>query len=150
MSGPRNSFYIVAVEIVIHNRSDLVSELPRAPCGSCLIPIIWCDYYRGSSVSAVRVFQYLDASVRSIVITAYVNSQRVIICADWAVGNYRQILMFYFKDAWRAQGCDPSEIRPRVACQAQVSEYSAVRTEYPAFIQSAAPAEEDRRTGEGR
>lgn len=58
------------------------------------------------------------------------------------------MLIFYFKDAQRAQGCDPSEVCSCMACQAQISEYSAVCIEYPAFIQSSATAEEDGREGE--
>jgi len=57
--------------------------------------------------------------------------------------------MLSSKDARGTQGCDPPEIRPRVAGQAQVPERSAVCAEHPAVVPSSAAAEEDRRAGEG-
>lgn len=125
------------------------SFLPRSLSGLCWMQTIYCDDYTGSNVSAAWIFQYFDVSLGCIVLTSVC---RLTDCCDWRglSCNYREMLILCFKDAWGAEGCDPPEIRPCVACQAQVPEHSALRVEHSALIQSSATAEKDRRTGEGK
>lgn len=118
-------------------------------CLVCTVCRPFTVIYCGSNGSAVWIFQDFDISVRCIVLTSVCRlADCYVIDVDWA--NYRQMLILCSKDAWGAEGCGPAEICPCVACQAQIPEHSALCAEHPAFIQSSAAAEKDRRTGEGK